>query len=215
MRLKGNYKIEVKNKITLLVVVILIMVSYRIYMFNKNSIPYLFEYAKNESINNASKIINSAIYNEVYDNKDKNIIILEKNDNNEITNMSYDTDKVNLIMYKITNNLFESIDNLRSKNEILYIPFGVLSKTLLLNLSPKVPYKLKYLSNVNTSIKTNVTDYGINNSLIEVVLNININVNIILPFMSKTININKDMLITSNIVQGKIPTYYGGVSYRN
>ena len=54
-------------------------------------------------------------------------------------------------------------------------------------------------------------DYGINNSIIEVVLNINLSIQVILPFTSKNIQISKNIPIETKIIEGKVPIYYGGV----
>ena len=82
---------------------------------------------------------------------------------------------------------------------------------ILVGIGPKVPFKLDILGNVFTEILTNIKDYGINNSLIEMQLKIKINVQIILPFSSKNIIVENKIPLKTKIIQGKISEYYGGV----
>ena len=46
--------------------------------------------------------------------------------------------------------------------------------------------------------------------MIEVVLNIDVQLQVILPFQSDIVNVNKKIIIDSKIIQGTIPNYYGG-----
>lgn len=132
---------------------------------------------------------------------------------------------MNIILYDVSNNILNSVymiqkgntndfnvPNYSKEDMIFFVPLGIIfNNPILTNISPKIPYKIDFLGSVDTYIDTKVTEYGINNSLIEVMLNVNMNVQVIFPFISKKVNINKNIPISSNVIQGKIPTYYGGV----
>ena len=120
--------------------------------------------------------------------------------------------------------IIDSIEKLRSKYnltekyyegkvDIIYnVPMSIIYDVpILVGIGPKVPFKLDILGNVFTEILTNIKDYGINNSLIEMQLKIKINVQIILPFSSKNIIVENKIPLKTKIIQGKIPEYYGGV----
>ena len=79
------------------------------------------------------------------------------------------------------------------------------------NLTPKIPYKLYSVASSDNSVYIDTQEYGINNSIIKVYFQTNIEYEIIFPFISKNVKIKKDLLIDSKIIQGKIPTYYGGL----
>ena len=57
--------------------------------------------------------------------------------------------------------------------------------------------------------KYHIIEY--NNSLVELLLEIEINIQIILPFTSEKTTIKKKIPISTKIIQGKIPEYYGGM----
>ena len=60
------------------------------------------------------------------------------------------------------------------------------------------------------------TDYvfngQINNVVVEVILNIELSVQVIFPFVSQTLNIEKQLILDSKVIQGNIPDYYGTYS---
>ena len=69
---------------------------------------------------------------------------------------------------------------------------------------------MEFVSLVNPSIETKVTEYGINNSLVEVSININSSIRMILPLKSEEIEVKVLVPITVKIIQGLVPEYYLG-----
>ena len=64
-----------------------------------------------------------------------------------------------------------------------------------------------------SNIKTNIQNYGINNALVEVFVNLQVRVNVILPFISKKVVVDSDIPIALKLIQGTIPNYYSnGIS---
>ena len=99
---------------------------------------------------------------------------------------------------------------------IFNVPIGVIYDIpILVGIGPKIPFKLDIITNSDNSVYTNIRDYGINNSIIEVILKINLNIQIILPFTSKEMQIVKEIPIDTKIIQGKVPTYYGSIGSNN
>ena len=79
------------------------------------------------------------------------------------------------------------------------------------NLGPKIPVKIKFIGSILTGVKTKVTDYGINNSLIEVYTTISIQTLVITPVSKDRKTRNYEILVSSKIIEGKVPEIYGGV----
>jgi len=225
MRLRKNIFIKLKYRILIVILIIIGFVIYMLNRFGDESLPYLLEYAESESVEITTMLINKAITEEVVNNSVDKITILEKNDNNEIINVTYDTDSVNKLLYNVSNNILESIANIEKGNVehmnlsyynkddlIYYIPLGVIYNVpILTDISPKIPYKVSFLGSVDSFVDTQITEYGINNSLVELSINVDINLKVIFPFLSKNINVNKEIPLSTNVIQGKIPSYYGGV----
>ena len=96
--------------------------------------------------------------------------------------------------------------------EYFYVPMGIVFKNTLLNaIGPKIPINLKIVGNVTSGIKTEVKEYGINNSLITISSEITVEMMVILPFSSDYIKITNLVPICIRLIQGRVPDYYGGI----
>ena len=74
--------------------------------------------------------------------------------------------------------------NLLKKGIIYEIPMGLVSSNVFLsNLGPKVPLKLFLVGDVTSNITSKVTEYGINNALLEIGVNVEVTTKINLPFI--------------------------------
>ena len=94
---------------------------------------------------------------------------------------------------------------------IAEIPIGVIFKnSILSNIGPKIPIRMHYLGDVNSNIKTKITPYGINNALVEISIHLQMTAQIILPFITDKMNLECDIPIAIKMIQGNIPSYYGG-----
>ena len=72
------------------------------------------------------------------------------------------------------------------------------------------------MGDVVTGFSTDVTEYGINNALIKLIIDVKVDTRIILPIISEEINIDASIPIAMKVVQGKIPDYYmNGFSSRS
>ena len=69
---------------------------------------------------------------------------------------------------------------------------------------------LKIIGNVTSGLKTEVKEYGINNSLITISVEITVEMMVILPFSSDYVNITNLVPISIKLIQGKVPQFYGG-----
>ena len=184
-------------------------------------------------VNKLSKaIVNKAVDNVVIDQMaTNNLFEIEKNSNNDIQIIDFNTQTVNKILSDITNNIMNYFEELEKGNStvidiknnlvtntstlsdkegvIFEIPIGmVTSNAFLSNLGPKIPVRISLNGEVESCVKTKVENYGINNAIITVYVNIRVSEQILLPVASKKITIENDIPIAIKMVQGSIPNYY-------
>lgn len=226
IRLK-KYKNITGSDITLLIMIIVLIISYiMLKVFTIKSEKILLNYAENKSKELSQLLVNNALEEIIIDANVEDIINLEKNQNNEIISLDFNNVKINEIELKISKNIQKNLKKLEEnkknsltekyyddKIDIIYeVPMSIIYDVpILVGIGPKVPFKLDVLGNVKTNVITNIKEYGINNSLVEVILNMKINIQIILPFSSKNIIIESNVPLKTKVIQGKIPTYYGGI----
>lgn len=216
-----------KRKIKILIIIIFLIIFLAIIsvkIINDKISPLVMDYSIGEMKRVISIIINRSINSDILDQNDMNKLFNEiKNDSGEITTISLDS----IIINKITDIISDACeDNLRlleeGKYDILknkfnigeeyfYVPIGIIFKnTLFSSLGPKIPINLKLIGNVTSSIKTDVKEYGINNSVITISSEINVEMMVILPFSSDFINVTNTIPISIKLIQGKVPEFYGG-----
>lgn len=157
----------------------------------------------------------------------KELIKITKNKDDEIIALDYDLNKT----YSILNRFVDKVnDNVRNFNEFKYFdnhfktdnnslivsyPFGIYSNNLFINnLGPRIPVRVNLINNLSTNIKTKVTDYGINSLLLEMYIVVELKHEIV---ASKIYEVQStyELLISSKILQGNIPNYFGGVIEKN
>lgn len=226
IRLK-KYENITGSDIILLIMIIVLIISYiMLKVFTIKSEKILLNYAENKSKELSQLLVNNALEEIIIDANVEDIINLEKNQNNEIISLDFNNVKINEIELKISKNIQKNLKKLEEnkknsltekyyddKIDIIYeVPMSIIYDVpILVGIGPKVPFKLDVLGNVKTNVITNIKEYGINNSLVEVILNMKINIQIILPFSSKNIVIESNVPLKTKVIQGKIPTYYGGI----
>lgn len=183
----------------------------------------------------AKYIVNYAVEESILeDNSLEELYTTYKNEKNEINLIDFKSYKVNGILNKITERvleLFQELENGKSsilnleqnliqnekilnykKGIILEVPTTIISNNVLLqNLGPKIPIRLSLIGEIESSVTTSVTEYGINNAMITTNVNISVSEQILMPFTTKKITIHNKIPISISIVNGKVPSYYGGI----
>lgn len=231
MILRKKRKHKSINIIVILIILLIIVTSVFIKYYSQKAMPLLKTYAEAEVRKLTILIINKSITKQVYDISSDKIFKVVYNKSGEITLIDFDTKVSSEILSTVTN-LVES--NLRAieagkidrldlpenslsnynlelleKGIIVEVPFGIVSGSkILYNLGPKIPVKLSLLGDVSTGFATEVTEYGINNALLKLMINIKVNTRIILPITSEETEIECNVPIAMKVIQGTIPNYY-------
>lgn len=192
-------------------------------VINKNVTPTVMEYSKSEIKRIASIIINKSINDEIIKLIDVDkLFIVDKSSGDEIITVTLDSGVVNSITNAISdaceNNLrlveerrFSELKDFNINEQYFYVPSGVaFNNTFFNSLGPLIPIKLKIIGNVTSGLETDVKDYGINNSLITVSIEVKVELMVILPLSTDYVSITNYVPIAVKMIQGKVPDYYGG-----
>lgn len=180
-------------------------------LFAKKTQGILVKYANNQTNIKMNNVIDNTIRNILALEEYNNIIEIEKNEKEEITNINFNNSKINKILTKSSDKIMSLIN--KNNEKIYKIPFGFISDNhLIQNIGPNIPYAVNILGNLNNNTYINIKEYGINNSIIEVILKVEIEYQIMLAFTKETKKISKEIILESKIIQGNIPSYYGNVN---
>ena len=208
-RNKFNLKKVPKINIIIILIVTIMIVIFLIFRFiNKKVSPVIMNYAELQAGKIATYIIRQAVNEEV--TKEINVdelFITTKDDNGNIKTIDFNPLSVNRLLSKITETVNEYLTNLESTE--FEIPSWVVFKnSRLTNIGPKIPVKLTLIGDIDSDIKTKVTNYGINNALIKVNVYVHVVEQVILPISSKKVDVEMNIPLAVKLIQGQIPEYY-------
>lgn len=213
-----------KNKKPI-IIIIMILISFLIIQYiNKQISPKLTHYASLEIRKLSNLIITKSLKTESLEKLNiTDLFLITKNEKSEILTVDVNTVTLNKIILESTVNIQENLKQLEhgkinnNNNEenkngvILKIPLGQIYNNFLLNnLGPKIPVKLKILGDMETKVNTNIKNYGINNALIEITLEIKVKEEVILPINTEEIIVTQSIPLAMKIIEGTVPNYYSG-----
>lgn len=237
MRLRNRcfcgYKFRKRDMLVIILFLVLACTFFIFHLLNKFVSPILLDYAEIETTKMSTLIINKAVENQVSNNfKPEDMIKTILNKNGEIVSVDFDTNVVNQSLVSINNTIqtnlryleegrlslvdmpdvSTSYDLNETKAGIIYqIPFGVITDTpIIADIGPKIPVKTSLIGSVISNVRTEITPYGINNALLKVYIEVTVTEQVILPFISKRINISLEVPVLMKIINGSIPEVYGG-----
>ena len=181
-------------------------------------------------------VINNAYVREKVNYYAEDIYDIIKDDSNEIKNIVYDAGVINDLINSITEriyNMFNMLEygdlkkiNIRenilttNKNDkegiVLEVPTGIIfDNYLLASLGPSIPVKLSLTGEFESYISSDVVEYGINNAMVTININIKISEQITMPFITEKITVENKIPIFMSLVNGEIPNYYIGGFTKN
>ncbi|MFA5604022.1 MAG: sporulation protein YunB [Bacilli bacterium] len=239
IRLKKKHLLSFKSfKISgihffIIIFILFVGTLYITFSYINNKItPTLINYAEIELKRFSNLVINRAVNDVITEDlKVDELLIIGKDNNDEIKTIDFNPIFVNRLLTIITSSVQKNLKNIvkgnldkvdiidenfddydleKLKNGIIFeIPSGIIAKNALLsNLGPKVPVRFNLVGEVISRINTNITNYGINNAMIEISIDIELNEQVILPFVSKKIIYNTSIPIAIKLIQGTVPNYY-------
>ena len=216
-----------KRKIGVFVFILILVITISIIIvkiISNHITPIVMDYSISEMKRIASIVINRSVNSDILNNNDMDkLFIVTRSSNDEVVTVTLDS----VIVSKITDDISDACeDNIRliEENnfeklkkkfnigeEYFLVPSGIIfHNTFLNNIGPNIPISLKMIGNVTSGIKTEVKEYGINNSLVTISVEIKVELMVILPFSSDYISIDNEIPIAIKLIQGKVPQFYGG-----
>ncbi len=228
---KNNF--NVIRKLTLISLSLLISVTICFHMSAKLLYPTFLNYAKMQTNKLSTALVNKAIQSTILnDLKQDEIIKVNYQDNGIASSVEFNTYTINKITMKAASSVYSNLkyieegnieqieydklgleldNSLLSKGIIYEIPYGMaFHNGLLANFGPKLPVRFTILGEILSFIESRVSQYGINNALIEVVATLTIKMLVVIPLATTTSETNYEIPIAIKVIAGMVPTYFQG-----
>ena len=202
-----------KNTMYILIGLIVILVILSFIYINKKVLPVMIEISTDEVKRITNNIINDSVKEELDRGLTFDKLFITTYEGSKISTIDFDSIIVNRVQNNITNNILNKLKDI--DNNIIYkVPLTYsYNNTFLTNISPKIPVRIHPIGYINSNIKTKVTDYGINNALLEVYIEITVTVQVVLPLISNKVDTTLNVPIAIKLIKGDIPEYFGSNNY--
>lgn len=188
-------------------------------------LKYVEDNVGNIAVDRLRLLISKDAYKVIYKNIDdlfveediNDVLDIIKNSNNEIVSINYRFDNCYKMLDKYIDNIYNNFVNIDFSDSYYYKGVYFISSSLIgngtvfNNLGISVPMKVNVVSDMRSNFKTKVVNYGINNVLLELYLVIRINNWFVNPFREDVFGEEFEYVISSQIINGSIPQYLGGV----
>lgn len=145
------------------------------------------------------------------------LFTIEKDNDGNINMIKSNVGPINEIISDVAVKIQNEIDN-KDRGNIEIALGSFTGFKLLSGKGPQVPIRINSIGNVETDLRSEFTEQGINQTLHRVYLQVVCEVSIVTPYNNITEKISNQVLLMENVIIGKIPnTYYNleGINTNN
>ncbi len=219
----------IKKRIIFLVANIIIITIMILNFLNYTLMPVVVEYGKHQCENISTKLVNYIVALQMTDRLRENIIYYNA-DNEDLLEFnvsilnsiaSNSVKKLQQYFYMIEKGTLDEkiIDTedinigLDEHGTFFNVPIGqIFNNYFLSNFGLTIPIRYRFASGVSAQIVSCLEEYGINNALLKVDLQIKTNVTVIVPLLHESKNLVTTIPLAMEIIQGEIPDSFFGSS---
>lgn len=187
--------------------------------FNHSMEPQLLATAKQYTGFAINNVVKEVLADLEYDSK--KLMDVKVNSNGEITSIDYDSYELNRLLYSALNTIDASLlaaqdgkkdpttRNVFYEDGVLYeVPLGYLSHLFFLyNVGPKIKVRMKMLNDVTGEITTTSKPYGINSTMIQISLKVNVEAQVITFLSTTQMKNSTEIPLVIQVVNGKTPSF--------
>lgn len=230
---RRRHKFKFGERLIFLFTSILIMTLVTFTLVNRRLKPNYLNIATMQTTKFSTLVINKAISKQLSTDLDQNSLMsVDKLESGTITGVQFNTLLLNSLMTNTVSNVHKNLKSIEEgkvdsvefsdlgvtvpeellKQGIIYeIPFGMMFNNVLLSsLGPKLPISFRLVGDVTSSARADVTQYGINNALIQLVIKITVRMQVIVPLASSVSTIQTDIPVAIRAINGEVPLYFQG-----
>ena len=200
---KGNRKFE---KIIRVIIILIIAISVMMNILNAID-PIFTAVCKNKAESIVTIEVNKITTINVDKYQDYEMITIKQNEEGNIELLQVNTRPLNNMISDITNDIQVSMNN----NEVVnsYIPFGSITGIKWISgVGPKIPLEIALSGTIQTKIRNEFSDAGINQTIHRLYLDITCDINILTPYEVMETQVTNELILSENIIVGDVPDVY-------
>ena len=203
----GDKNLNRKQKIVKIFIIMVIAFS-TVKIVLDAILPIFDTLCKDKAKSIATIISNEEATNVMKEHTYDELFTLEKDKDGNITMIKSNIIPINEIISDVAVKIQNTIDQ-RGRENIEIALGSFTGFKLLSGKGPGVPIKISSIGNVETDLRSEFSEKGINQTLHRVYLQVDCEVSILTPYNSITEKVSNQVLLIENVIVGKIPsTYY-------
>lgn len=188
---------------TVFTIILIVILTSSMLKFSSDKIKSTYEeIALKECRTYISGIISETIDDSIDEEEFSSSFIIENEDDYKEFNVTY----IQSLLKKISNNMYEKV----KKDEVIKIcdiPFSlVFDNPLISFIGPNIPISIKLIADVLVDVHSKVSSFGINNALIEILIDFEFEILIFVPLSVTSEKIDIDFPIYSSLFEGEVPS---------
>lgn len=197
-----------KNHEKLVKIVLILTIAILVMINILNAIDPIFESACVDVVNGLITVEISKITSANIDKYQENEIITIKQDEyGNVQLLQVNSRPLNNMISDITKDIQSSINNNSNVNS--YIPFGSITGIKWISgFGPRIPLKTALSGAIQTKIRNEFDEAGINQTVHRLYLDIICNINILTPYEVIETQIKSEMVLSENVIIGGVPNVY-------
>lgn len=203
-----NYKREKKITIRIIAIIFFSMILFIIYRSLMNSIAPIFEtLCRDKAREIATNITNDEATNVMKKYEYDELFNIERDSVGDIQLISSNIITINKITSDIAIEIQKSLYE-KSENSIIISTGSVTGLKMLSGMGPDIELEMSSVGNVKTDLRSVFEEKSINQTLHKIYLEVRCEVSILTPFNTIKEDIVNQVLLSENVIVGKIPESY-------
>lgn len=176
--------------------------------FSERTDIYIKQHVKSKTSDIYARIIKEE-FKTIYNIEE--LVNYKFNEKGEVESILVNSAKVNDIIYIASSLISQALNEgvIEKELETISFPLGqLISKSIFAGEGPDIHIEVDPITSYTVDIETKITEYGINNVVLEIYLISKIEMEVMIPLKQEKITCENQTLILSQILHGKVPYFY-------
>ena len=207
-RIRWPKKLNSKKGQRMLKVIVILMIAFLVAKLILDSIvPVFDEMCEEKAMSIATVISNNKATEVMAEHTYDEIFTIEKDKNGNIAMIKSNVIPINEIISDVAVKIQEELEKREDDN--IQIPLGSITGfKLLAGTGPNINIKIIPAGSVETDLRSEFVEQGINQTLHRVYLQVDCQVTIVTPYNEISKKISNQVLLIENVIIGNIPSTY-------
>lgn len=207
-RIKWPQKLNSKKGKRMLKVIVILMIAFLVAKLILDSIlPVFDKMCEEKAMSIATVISNNKATEVMAEHTYDEIFTIEKDKNGNIAMIKSNVIPINEIISDVAVKIQEELEKREDDN--IQIPLGSITGfKLLAGTGPNINIKIIPAGSVETDLRSEFVEQGINQTLHRVYLQVDCQVTIVTPYNEISKKISNQVLLIENVIIGNIPSTY-------